>query len=85
MIRTSNNENTSNFREIAVDPFFKRDPILFELFKRSLPPKEAYYYFPKGDEIIIHNEKKPEKALRRIYNNTPFTEKENEWLLEFKI
>ena len=84
MLISSNIENTSNFRDIAIDPFFKKDQILFELFKRSLPPKESYYYFPKGEEIVIFNTKKPEKSLRRIYNNVPYTEKENEMLIEFK-
>ena len=84
MLIDSYNEELSKYRHILVDPFFLKDPILLELFKRSLPPKESYLYFPKGEEIIIPYKKKPEKALRRIYNNVPFTEKEKEWLLEFK-
>jgi hypothetical protein len=78
------NEEFSKYREIAINPFFLRDPTLLEIFRRSLPPKEAYYYFPKGEEIIIINQKKPHKSLRRIYNNVTFTQKEQEWLLEFK-
>ena len=84
MLIDSYNEELSKYRHILVDPFFLKDSILLELFKRSLPPKESYLYFPKGEEIIIPHRKKPEKALRRIYNNVPFTEKEKEWLLEFK-
>ena len=86
MLLKSNNEELSkiNKREIAVNSFFLKDRTLLELFKRSLPPKEAYFYFPKGDEIIILNEKKPEKSLRRIYINVSYTEKENEWLSKFK-
>ena len=30
------------------------------------------------------NNKKPEKSLRRIYTNVPYTEKEQNWLVEFK-
>ena len=48
----------------------------------ALPPKEAYYFFPKGEEIIIPHKKKPEKTLRRIY--TPYTEYEKNKLKEFK-
>ena len=78
------NEEFPTFRHILIDPFFLKDPILLELFKKSLPPKEAYYYFPKGEEIVIFNKKKQEKTLRRIYNNVPYTDKEKEWLYEFK-
>ena len=83
MLRRSYNEDISQFREIALNSFFLRDPILYQLFKMSLPPKEAYLYFPKGEEVIIIN-KKLEKSLRRIYNNVTFTPKENEWIAEFK-
>jgi hypothetical protein len=55
------NEEFQTFRHILIDPFFLKDPILFELFKKSLPPKEAYYYFPKGEEIVIFNKKKTRK------------------------
>ena len=81
---TSANEEFPKYREIAVNSFFLNDPTLLELHQRSLPPKEAYYYFPKGEEIIILNKKKPQKSLRRIYNNVQFNEKELEWLNEYK-
>ena len=81
---SSFNEDFPKYREIAVNSFFLRDPTLLELYHRSLPPKEAYYYFPKGEEIIILNKNKPHKSLRRIYNNVPFTDREQQWLLEFK-
>jgi len=80
---TSESEDFSRFREIAVDPFYLKDPNLIELFKKSLPPREAYLYFPKGEEIVIFNKKKPEKTLRRIHINVPFTDQENIWLSEF--
>ena len=66
------------------DPYYLKDPKLLELYKKCLPPKEAYYYFPKGDEIIIHNQKKPNKSFRRIYYNVPYTEQEKKWIEEFK-
>ena len=86
IIKDSSNENEpqSNYRDIAIDPFYINDPTLYELYKRSLPPKEAYFYFPKGEEIIIFNKKKPEKSLRRIHNNVPYTQRELEWLSQFK-
>ena len=36
--------------------------------------KDTFYYFPRGDEIIIENTKKPSRSLRRIYMNTKFTQ-----------
>ena len=85
LIKSSNdNIDLSKYREIVKDPFFIKDPNLYELFKISLPPKDAYLYFPKGEEIMIQNIKKPEKSLRRIYNKVPLTELEQKWLREFK-
>ena len=66
------------------DPYYLKDPKLLELYKKSLPPRDAYYYFPKGEEIIIHNLKKPNKSLRKIYYNVPYTDQEKKWLEEFK-
>ena len=83
MIMAPESEDFSRFRQIAVDPFYLKDPNLIELFKRSLPPREAYYYFPKGEEIVIFNKKKPEKSLRRIHINVPFSDLEKNWLVEF--
>ena len=85
MIIKSDYEDFSRYKEILVDPFFFKDRTLLELFKRSLPPKEAYFYFPKGEEIVIFNKKRPEKSLRRIHINVPFTDLENEWLSKFKL
>ena len=81
---TNDNIDLSRYNEIVKDPFFIKNPNLFEIFKMGLPPKEAYLYFPKGEEIIIHNTKKPEKALRLIYHKVPLTELEKKWLSEFK-
>ena len=66
------------------DPYYLKDPILAELHKKCLPPKESYYYFPKGEEIIIINRKKPIKSLRRIFYNSTFNNDEQKWLLELK-
>ena len=66
------------------DPFYLKDLKLLELYKKCLPPREAYYYFPKGDEIIIHNVKKPNKSLRRIFYNVPYTDLEKKWISDFK-
>lgn len=76
MLVTSESEDFSRFREIVVDPFYLKDPNLIELFKKSLPPRESYFYFPKGEEIVIFNKKKPEKTLRRIHINVPFSDLE---------
>ena len=50
-------------KETNDEAFYLKDPQLFELYKRCLPPKEAYYYFPKGNEIIEYNEKKTKKVI----------------------
>ena len=84
MLKMSNTEDFSHYKEIVKDAFYLKDPILLELFKKSLPPREAYYYFPKGDEIIYIHKKKPEKNVRRIHINVPFIEIEQKWLKEFK-
>ena len=67
-----------------IDPYYISDPELYEIYKKSIPPPEAFYYFPKGEEIMITNDKKPEKALRRIFLNVPYTEIEKRWIKEFK-
>ena len=66
------------------DPYYLKDPKLLELYNKCLPPRDAYYFFPKGDEIVIHNLKKPNKTFRRIYYNVPYTEQEKKWIEEFK-
>ena len=79
-------ENTKRIKlenEIE-DPFYLKDPKLLEIYKQCLPPKESYYYFPKGEEIIIFNYEKPIKSVRRIFYNTPYTNDEQKWLNEFK-
>ena len=66
------------------DPYYLKDPKILELYQKCLPPKDAYYYFPEGEEIIIHNRKKPNKSLRRVHYNVPYTEQEKKWLADFK-
>jgi len=65
------------------NPYYKSDPNLLEIFEKSLPPPEAYLYFPKGEEIIVVNSLKPEKSLRRIFNNVPIYDFEEKLLIEF--
>ena len=66
------------------DPFYLKDPKLLELYNKCLPPEESYYYFPKGEEVIIINREKPIKSLRRIFYNQTYTTDEQNWLKEFK-
>ena len=66
------------------DPFYLKDPQLLELYKRCLPPREAYYYFPKGEELIEFNKKKPKKSYRKIYSDTPFLDIEKQYINDFK-
>ena len=65
------------------NPYYISDPDLFKLYQKALPPPEAYFYFPKGEEIIVINALKPEKSLRRIFNNVPIYDFEKKLLIEF--
>ena len=62
------------------DPFYLKDPILLDLFEKCKPPKEAYLYFPKGEDIIVINNKKPESSYRKIYYNVPFFDMEKKYI-----
>ena len=66
------------------DPFYLKDPELKELFEKCKPPKEAYFYFPKGEEIIELNRKKPENSYRKIYYDVPVLEHEKYYINKLK-
>ena len=66
------------------DPFYLKDPNIFELYKKCLPPKEAYYYFPKGEELIEFNAKKPQKSYRKLYHDVPFLDLEKKYIADYK-
>ena len=66
------------------DTYYLNDPKLLELYRKSLPPYESYFYFPKGEEIIILNNSKPKKSVRKIYNNVPYTNQEKLWINQLK-
>ena len=66
------------------DPFYLKDPILLDLFEKCKPPKEAYLYFPKGEEIIVINNKKPESSCRKIYYNVPVFDMEKKYINKLK-
>ena len=68
----------------AENPFYLNDPKLLEIYNKCLPPKESYYYFPKGEEIITINSKKPLKSIRRVYYNIEYKDFEIKLLNEFK-
>ncbi len=65
-------------------PFYISDPYYYKRYLESVPPADAYFFFPQGEEVMIENPKKPSRALRRIYINTTFTEYELKALKEFK-
>ena len=68
----------------AETPFYLNEPKLLDIYNNCLPPKESYYYFPKGEEIITINYKKPIKSIRRIFYNTKYTDYENKMLNQLK-
>ena len=84
MENKQNLEYNTQYGELLVDSFFIKDPNLYEIFKKGLPPKEAYLYFPKGKEVIDLHDKKPEKNNRRIFVNVPYLEIEKVWLKAYK-
>ena len=65
--------DTKFFSHLLINPYYLKDPKLYEIFQKGLPPKEAYYFFPKGEEIITIDYKKPENSSRKIFTNVPFT------------
>ena len=67
----------------CVEPFYLTDPKYYEIYKKCIPPRESYYYFPKGEEIILLN-KKPIKSIRRVFYKMPYTNDEKQWLIDFK-
>lgn len=78
-------EEKQNYHFIETNtPYFIENLILLKRHKQALPPKESYLFFPRGDEIILLNNKKPEKSLRRIFYNTPYTEYENNKIKTYK-
>ena len=72
--------DSKNFSYLLTNPYYLKDPKLYEIFQKSLPPKEAYYYFPKGDDIITIDYKKYENSSRKIFTNVPFTSFEKKCL-----
>jgi hypothetical protein len=88
MITINQNEKQKNdIKKIPkeiIDPYYFSNKELYEIYLKSLPPPDAYLYFPKGEEVMIPNDKRPEKALRRIFLGVPYTEIEENWIKEFK-
>jgi hypothetical protein len=60
--------------------YFLYDQELLNRHFTSLPPIEAYLYFPKRDEQVIVNPKNKEDILRMIFNNVKFTSFEDKKL-----
>ena len=63
--------------------YYLYDPVLLARHLRARPKKEAYLYFPKKDDQVIENPKKPERTLRMIFTNVTFLEYEDMKLKEF--
>ena len=84
MNKATNEEYNTQYGEIVSDPFFIKDKELYEIFKKGIPPKEAYYFFPKGNDIIEPHKKKAEKNIRRIFINVPLLDVEKQWLEKYK-
>ena len=77
-------KSNTEYGELIVNPFFITDPELCEIFKKSLPPKDAYFFFPKDKDVIELHKRKHEKNVRRIYVNVPYLDYEQKWLDEYK-
>ena len=72
------------FSQLLIDPFYIKDPKLYEIFQKCLPPREAYYFFLKPEEIFIVDNQKHENSVRRIFTNVPFTNFEKNWLKQLQ-
>ena len=83
-METPKTEYNEQYGNIITEPYFIKDPELYEIFKKGIPPKEAYYFFPKGNDVIELHKKKPEKNIRRIFTNVPFLDVEKQWLEKYK-
>ena len=77
-------KSNTEYGELIVNPFFITDPELCEIFKKSLPPKDAYFFFPKDKDVIELHKRKHEKNVRRIFINVPYLDYEQKWLDEYK-
>ena len=73
-----------NLAKEVEDPFFLKDPVLADLFEKCKPPKEAYFYFPKGEEIIVMNRKKPKSSYRKLYYDVPYFDYEKDEINKLK-
>ena len=40
-----------------------------ERYASCTPPKKAYFYFPKDDQLVEYECKNPNKTRRRIYDS----------------
>ena len=60
--------------------YFLYDQELLDKHFTSLPPIEAYLYFPKRDEQVIVNPKNKEDIIRMIFNNVKYTSFEDKKL-----
>ena len=49
-------DNAKNYYNEQIS-LLRKDEKLLDLYNKCLPPRDAYYYFPKGDEIVIYNKK----------------------------
>ena len=74
--------DTKYFSQLLTNPYYTKDPKLFEIFQNCLPPREAYYFFHKNEDLITINYKKPENSSRKIFTNVPFTDFEKKWIKE---
>ena len=74
--------DTKNSSQLILDPYYLKDPKLYEIFQKSLPPPEAYYFFHKSSDYIKINYEKPQNSIRQIFTNVPYTDFEKKWLKE---
>lgn len=64
--------------------YFLHDPMLELRHNLAIPQRNAYLYFPKEEDKIIFDPKKPEKTLRMIFGNEDFNSYEREKIAQLK-
>lgn len=65
-------------------PFCIDNPEYLHRHRFIVPPEEAYYFYPSGEDVFIPFPKKPEKALRRVHYGVTLTPYEKDGILKFK-
>lgn len=80
-----NRKTIDNTISLVSNSFFLTQSELKKNHEAFLPSIDVYNYWPQGNEVIIFNEKKPWKSIRKIYFDVQYNQYENNLLKQFKL